>query len=357
MKHFFIAFLLPLLASIQFGEVSSNDGPYLFWNDELAQMLWIENGELHERQFDFSNQFVQTIRLKFSDLTYRIAKEKPISDPSEFQNVTKFFAIADIHGQFSIMIQLLRAHKIINSTNDWIFEDGHLVIIGDILDRGTQVTECLWLIHQLEWQAEEAGGKVHFLLGNHEIMIMQGDVRYVHDSYFDRTEKITGKAIRELFSIDTEFGRWLRSKNTVLKLNDFVFVHGGISPKIVEEKLTFNQINELIRSGIDIDAGKETNIVRASLLSNNGPLWYRGYWQSDKSYPQITERYLEEILSYFQAEKIIVGHTTVDSIATTFGGKVIGIDAGMKRGKNGEALFYENKILYRAFINGVKQKM
>ncbi len=51
------------------------------------------------------------------------------------------------------------------------------------------MTECLWLIYSLEEKAKAAGGYVHFILGNHEIMNMQGDFRYVQDKYRSKCER------------------------------------------------------------------------------------------------------------------------------------------------------------------------
>ena len=73
------------------------------------------------------------------------------------------------------------AGKVIDTDLTWSFGDGHLVIVGDVFDRGPNVTECLWLIYRLEQEASAAGGAVHFLLGNHELMVMRGDLRYLNE--------------------------------------------------------------------------------------------------------------------------------------------------------------------------------
>jgi hypothetical protein len=357
MKLFFLLLLpFPLFAGLQFGEANPHDGPYVFWEKETAHFIWIENGQFREKYFDFSEQAEQTIHLDFSNLSYRISKEETKPEKAEFQNVEKFFAIADVHGQFELMVNLLKSHEVINDKNQWIFGEGHLIINGDVFDRGPQVAECLWLIHQLEWQAEESGGKVHFLLGNHEVMILQGDIRYVHDSYLERTVPMTNKSMLELFAADTELGRWLRSKNTILKMNDFLFVHAGISPNFIEENLTIEAANQMIRDGIDKQSEPEDS-TNQILFRTKGPLWYRGFWQETVNYPMITEQQVDKVLSAYNATNIIVGHTTADSVVTNFNQKVIGIDAGLKRGETGEALLYFNGAFYRALVNGVRKKM
>ena len=106
----------------------------------------------------------------------------------------------------------------IDKNLDWAFGKGHLVILGDVFDRGAEVTELLWLIRKLEQQALEAGGMVHFVLGNHEFMTMQNDLRYINKKY-RRTEQLLNTSYPDLYGINTVMGRWLRSKPT---RNNFV---------------------------------------------------------------------------------------------------------------------------------------
>ena len=83
------------------------------------------------------------------------------------------------------MIELLTNNKIINNDLNWDFGEGHLVIVGDIFDRGSKVNEVLWLIYKLEIQARKMGGRVHFLLGNHDYMVLQRDLRYINSRWYN----------------------------------------------------------------------------------------------------------------------------------------------------------------------------
>jgi hypothetical protein len=105
---------------------------------------------------------------------------------------------------------------------------GHLVLVGDFVDRGTMVTEVLWLIYSLESQAEAAGGKVHYILGNHEIMNMNGDHHYVHPRYKAHADSMHISYLK-LFSQQSELGRWFATKNVTERIGNVLFAHAGFS--------------------------------------------------------------------------------------------------------------------------------
>ena len=144
----------------------------------------------------------------------------------------KIAALSDIHGQYDLVIKLFKNNKIIDDNLNWSFGEGHLVITGDIFDRGDKVNEVLWLIYKLEAQAKNVGGRVHYLLGNHEYMILYNDLRYLHEKY-KVTPLLLNLEYNELYSEKTIIGRWLRSKSTIIKINNILFTHGGISEDFI----------------------------------------------------------------------------------------------------------------------------
>mgnify|MGYP000951887711 CR=1 FL=1 len=86
----------------------------------------------------------------------------------------------------------------IDQNLNWTFGKGHLVLVGDFVDRGVFVTQVLWLIYKLEQDAENQGGQVHFVIGNHELKAMQGNTMSASPKYF-RIETILGKNQVEFF--------------------------------------------------------------------------------------------------------------------------------------------------------------
>ena len=109
-----------------------------------------------------------------------------------FDNVRRIIVIGDIHGDFNILITCLKKAKVINSSNEWIGKDTHVVQLGDILDKGGRGIDSsaqsmeefsiFEFLNYLDTEAEKYGGRVHYLIGNHEIMNIQGDFRYVQSN-------------------------------------------------------------------------------------------------------------------------------------------------------------------------------
>ena len=171
-----------------------SDGPYVFIKEKKLIEKTISNGIVYSKILE--NNSYDTI----------FCPEK-----STFTTKRNIAAISDIHGQYDLAIKLLINNKIIDSKLNWNFGKGHLVIIGDVFDRGDKVNEMLWLIYKLEVQAKNKGGQVHFILGNHEYMVLQKDLRYINEKY-ELSSKLIGLKYDELYSNQTILGRWLRSK-------------------------------------------------------------------------------------------------------------------------------------------------
>ena len=88
-------------------------------------------------------------------------------------------AVGDIHGAFDNFVAILRAAQVIDNRNRWIGGRTVLVQTGDILDRGPDSRKAIDLLRRLERDAQRAGGRVVSLLGNHELMRLISDWRYV----------------------------------------------------------------------------------------------------------------------------------------------------------------------------------
>lgn len=262
------------------------------------------------------------------------------------------FVVSDIEGQYEAFTALLQKGGVIDQRAAWTFGKGHLVVIGDVFDRGGAVTECLWLLYHLEEQAKKAGGYVHYILGNHELMNLSGDYRYVHPRYSELARQ-AGVGYSRFYSMDTELGRWLRTKNIIEKIGDHLFVHGGLAPAITRyvDGYPLDSLNDLMRPYYDRPMDSLPEAV-APLFSSLGPMWYRGYYAA----PVVTSIQLDSTLRSFGVKKIVTGHTLMDRITPFFGGKVINVDVPHAEGAS-EGLLIQKGKYYRVATRTGKSEL
>ncbi len=175
---------------------------------------------------------------------------------SEWTGIKCIIAIGDIHGDAPAMIKILRELQLINSTNQWSGGDCHLVMMGDLLAGDPQSDIVLDLLMQLTLQAEAAGGRVHSLLGNHDLRVASG--------LFDKMSKAerlafvppemvgqvkVKKYLREQFLGDGKYAAWMASRPLAIKLNnDRLFVHAGFDKLALS--YTLDELNALARQWI-----------------------------------------------------------------------------------------------------------
>ncbi len=275
-------------------------------------------------------------------------KDSIFTEPDEYELSEKMFIISDIEGNIGGFESILKGARVIDDNYNWIFGDGHLVLVGDFFDRGLNVTECLWLIYKLEDEALKAGGKVHFILGNHEVMNMRSDFRYVRNKYIENS-KILGLDYSRWYDRDSELGKWLRSKNAVEKIGNIIFTHGGISKELSLTDQGITQINQKVRDCIDSTFAKG-EASKNIFIGRNSPLWYRGIAEQ-----QETPQELAVTLSKMNADIMIIGHTIMDKIKYLYDGKVIAIDLDHEENFDKgfmNALYFTGGVFYIADNSG-----
>lgn len=266
-----------------------------------------------------------------------------------FENVHKFAALSDVHGQFETVLALLELHGIVDAKGDWCYGDGHLVMLGDIFDRGFGVLKIFWLLYKLQAQAEQAGGKVHCLLGNHEFMIMRHSWRYLEQPYKDFASKL-GLGYEQLFSKDWVLGSWMQSWPVIMRLNDTLLVHGGLSPSFLEKKLSMQEINDRARASFGIEREAVFAHPEYGCIHDlEGPTWYRGYFQPKSG---LAEADVTAGLAQYGASRVLVGHTPQQHIRSRFNGKVIGVDSGIQLTGRGEILLHQNNEFFTGDLAG-----
>ncbi|MGZ3460536.1 MAG: metallophosphoesterase, partial [Archangium sp.] len=198
--------------------------------------------------------------------------------PDTFSGVERVVAVGDVHGDVDALKDVLRLAGLLDKQGHWSGGKTHLVQTGDVPDRSEHTRECLELLMRLEKEARAAGGRVHALLGNHEVMNMLGDVRYVTPgemaSYADLgSEPDAPGTPLGLHGHDAaygpkgRYGRWLRAHPAVVRINDTLFVHGGIAPEVPAKTLA--ELNRWVRQ--DLFPGNPPG----GGTNPQGPLWFR----------------------------------------------------------------------------------
>lgn len=335
--------------------ISSDDGPHVHWRDDsTAVILYFIDGEFIRKELPYQPDLTFKGFAGDDTITYTLHPQLNNQKPDIMSGVSRILAISDIHGEYEYLVEILQKISVIDSACHWIWGTGHLVIVGDVFDRGDRVTECLWLIYQLEVEAKAAGGAVHYLLGNHELMILRGDLRYVNEKYIGGISARNRINYPALFGPDMELGRWLRSKNTVVKLNNILFVHGGLSPALLDSTFSISEINHRIRELIDLPVPELLFNHRSMFLTKSlGPLWYRGYhFAMEDRYEKATTAEIDRVLEYFEADVIVVGHTGVDSVLSLYDARVYAVDIPFEEIHSLEALLWNNSGYYRVTGSG-----
>jgi hypothetical protein len=368
----FLAFCLALLSNAlmaqedhatplppELGKVDT-DGPHLFYRKNKVYIRQIQmkdtTGVATLDSIEAKQKNNLTIECRFTknpEWNFKTKlKAKLKIENTEYPKVEKILAVSDIEGTFGSFRNFLINHKVIDAQYNWTFGKGHLVCVGDFFDRGTNVTETLWLIYDLEDKAKAAGGYVHYILGNHEIMNMSNDHRYVHPKYM-RNADLYQEPYANWFKGSTELGRWLATKNVVERIGDFIFVHGGLAPDLNYLDKTLSEINNTMRPFyfIQEDVSRIDDEILRFLFDDNGPIWYRDYVMNHAKDAEI-----EESLRKFGGKHIVVGHTLVNAVKSFYGGKVIAIDT-RHVDPNSTALLYEDGKLFRIDQKGKRAEL
>jgi hypothetical protein len=268
------------------------------------------------------------------------------------------FVVADTHGEYELLVAMLQTHGILDARLRWSFGRGQVVILGDVFDRGPNHTEILWLLYGLEEQAARVGGGVHLLLGNHETMVLRGDLRYLHPKYPQAARVLEAGTYAELFDGGSVLGQWLRTRPTVLKVGDLLCLHGGISRAIVDRELTLFDINVSVRAAL---SGAPADARTELLMGSTGPLWYRGYFAGQTDFPTASAEDIDRILAWFRVRRILLGHTIVPTITPLYDGKVIAVQVYPKREDathvHFEALRIDGGRLRRAKFDGALEPL
>jgi len=340
------------------------EGPHIFANEDKLEALYIRGGREEGFYTEKLNLTMQKdtnlpVYLAFDDSTFNVQVSNNISIPeSTYDDGENIIAISDLEGNYRAFRDFLIANNVIDKDLNWTFNKGHLVLVGDMVDRGYSTTQLLWLIYKLEQDAKSQGGLVHFIVGNHEIKNMQGNFRSAAPKYLP-VAGILGKQQYDLFGPRAFLGQWLQSKNVIERINGHLFVHGGLHPGIQEQGLNIDDVNRIVRQHYrQFYFPNAAHSESVTLLTSNktGPAWYRGYFKDD-----LEQTRVDSTLKYLEAKAVIVGHTIQFKVRELFNRKVFAIDVKHPNDysasfpiKRSEGLLISKGEYYRLLDNGEK---
>jgi hypothetical protein len=292
------------------------------------------------------------------------AKAKKIDD-YHWTGVDRVVAIADIHGDYGQYIKAMRSAGLVDKSGKWSGGETHLVQTGDIPDRGPDTIKIIDDLVKLAKQAKKAGGYVHLLIGNHEAMNVEGDLRYVSPGEFAAFKTRNSARLREMqwqrqlewmkanmpdfaeidldayrkeweqqvplgwvehrqaWSVNGPYGKYVEGNQVAIQINDTIFLHGGISAKYC--KLSLETMTDDVHAALKNGDRTVQTIVDDPL----GPLWYRGL-ALEKESNEIFSQTLDNILDRYGAKRIVVGHTPTGGVVwPRFDRRVIVNDTGL----------------------------
>ena len=294
-------------------------------------------------------------------------------DEFQWEGVERIVAIGDIHGDYDNYIETLKAAGLVNKKGKWSGGKTHFVQTGDIPDRGPDTLKIIEHIQKLGKQARRKGGQVHTLIGNHEALNVFGDLRYVHEGEFAAFETRNSAALRDrVFEVtmqnlqasdpeafaalpetfkdewyqkhplgwvehrqawdpawnpDGEMSNWVLENKVAVRVNDTVFLHGGISGYYCQNSLE-SMTDKAVDSMKNFDPGNP-----GILNDPFGPLWYRGLSGVE---PEALDETVDAILERHGARHIVVGHTVTSGVIwPQYNAKVVMIDTGISEAYGG----------------------
>lgn len=253
------------------------------------------------------------------------------------------YVLGDLHGDLAAAQKAMALTGATNAAGEWIGQGLTVVQTGDLIDRGPEDRAVLDWFERLVAEAPKHQSVLHLLNGNHEIMNVEGDFRYIHPDSMaafadladatrsqqlgivDAPAAVQGRA--NAFAPGGVYAQQLAKRPAVLILGDTLFVHGGILPEHVSYGI--EQINqdyaEHLREGKALP-----EILQPS---DTSPLWTRVYSHTDQA---VDCNALQAVLTRLKLQRMVVAHTVQPHINSACNDQVWRIDTGMSQAYQGK---------------------
>ncbi|OAV44096.1 metallophosphoesterase [Lewinella sp. 4G2] len=285
----------------------------------------------------------------------------PESRPVVYGPQPKLLALSDMEGNFNALYGLLTANGVMTEDYRWNFGNGHVVCNGDFVDRGRNVLACLWLLYELQGQAEQAGGKLHFINGNHEHWNLTAYPKSAHSRLIAFAQAATGieqpvPAFAELMNDENILVAWLKKQPVMLQIGNKLFVHAGISPEFAKAGWDIEKVNQVFWNSID--GGVENAETELLYDDKLGPLWSRTMVRPYGGKEKLSDAEYASILKTYGVNHLIIGHSIVEEVSTDYNGSLFRIDvqhAEEKFSAQTQGLLFEEGKAFR--VNALGERV
>jgi hypothetical protein len=142
------------------------------------------------------------------------------------------YVVGDVHGHLDELLAALAGAGLIDAEAAWAGGNTHLWFLGDFVDRGPDGIGVIDLVMRLADEAEQAGGQVEALLGNHEILLLGmhrfGDTEVPSDfgpRSFARSWEMNGGQPTDQEAVTPEHVDWLTARPALALVDDHLLMH------------------------------------------------------------------------------------------------------------------------------------
>ncbi|MAD73570.1 MAG: hypothetical protein CML20_01985 [Rheinheimera sp.] len=252
----------------------------------------------------------------------------PLNVKADIETPAAVAVISDLEGNIEFFEHWARNSGVTDGNGDWQFGNGQLIVLGDAVDRGRQVYDLLWRLYQLAQQAQQQGGQLLLLHGNHEQYVMRGLVDRVETEHFWAIEQLM--PYEQSFAADTVLGGWLRQQPIIARMGNYLFTHGGVSPQVLASGLTVAQLNKRYHDTLQQTNDQVSEADYSLFYGSNGLSQYRALLSdnhdrvSGGDWPQA---HLQQILAHFNVKALVIGHTPVAKPTALYDGRLLAVEA------------------------------
>jgi hypothetical protein len=235
-------------------------------------------------------------------------------------------AIGDLHGDLAAARRALRLAAAIDADDHWAGGNLTVVQTGDQLDRGDDERALEELLTRLQHEAAGAGGALVVLNGNHELMNVAGDFRYVTRHGFEdfagyaRPGHDPAHGRSDAFAPGGPWATQLAERPVIAAVGGSLFAHGGV--RMAHVRYGLERINHEVSAFM-----RGLAPPPSAAMAETSPVWTRIYSDGRPSLEACRE--LGRVLAATHTQRLVVGHTVQPQINSACDGRVWRIDVGM----------------------------